>query len=93
MASWNFLIPSWKVLEQSIEECVLCTAACCSSGGKLYSIGDMISATVWPAESRKRGRKIQYENDNNRALDPSLLEGLKREEEEGEEREIINNTA
>lgn len=53
----------------------------------------MISATVWPAESRKRGRKIQYENDNKRALDPSLLEGLKREEEEGEEREIINNTA
>lgn len=53
----------------------------------------MISVTVRPAESRKRGRKIQYEDDNNRALDPSLLEGSKREEEEGEEREIINNTA
>lgn len=60
---------------------------------KLFFISDVISATVWPAESRKGGHKIQYEDDNSRALDPSLLEGLKQEEEEGEKREIINNTA
>lgn len=36
----------------------------------------------------QKRRKIQCEGDNKRALDPSLLEGLNREEERGEEREI-----